>query len=963
MASLVAAWAAVLLLADISKAAPGISFPINSQVPPVARVGQPFSFVFSPSTFSSSSVINYALVNSPPWLSVDSAARRLFGTPGDADIAPGQVVGVHVSLVATDASGSATLDTTLVVSRSPGPRVNLPLERQVPKFGVFSAPSSILSAPETEFSFTLAPDTFVDPSKSPLNYYAVMADNSPLPAWISFNSGGLTFSGRTPPSESLIQPPQRFGFQVVASDVVGFAAASLQFDIVVGSDIPKGGDKVGDAPAEKHQLTAEKTKISVDATAGSAISHPGLRDTIKLDGKLATAENVIITSVANTPPWLTVDKNTWEIHGVPPESAEPTSFVVTVQEMLSNTTLDLTIQIDIQGKKSAPSNIFKGDIAPLTATSGESFSYDLGPHLTNPNDIDISLSSNPSAPWIQYDSRTAIISGSVPPDLPSSSSSFTLSISAKSKSSPSLTDTLSLKMHILPFPLPKPDLTPPSTTQPSTTPILDATPHSTDSSLASASDNYGTSQPNLMLLAILLPLFILLLSVTCLLFWYYRRRNESASRPRLTTRDISGPLPGTFVRNDSYGPPISCQDLDEAAQLSSAKRSRDNFNTTSRDAFVNEQKEYLESRNTYLSNASIPRPQATVRLLPPIERSPVDMTMMMADADDVFGTGTVPLLTPIKPLRLTRQHELRNDRSLSSISETSFYEGGANSDSNVNVTTIPLGGGGTTAGKGGLLGAAGTPFRGGTAEVHIPTFRETNGSITQTPESAYTAPRSEPVSVAGSYVELRGSQEGLRTQSRLGHYPQMQVDGGRKFAWPWLKKAVGVNMMGKAAKGVKTHARKLSVATVDTFAYRRAGEGEKEKQLEKEMSPSPPPPRLAKPVVTESSARPTTRRGPVAGQGSAWGGADAAIASSPTMGYSALPGVDISPVAMAVAGDGWRREKLRPADSLGILEMPARGDSNSNSDNNYEELVSGGPFQASKTWSSVGGMSGATRRL
>ncbi|KAK0614152.1 hypothetical protein B0T14DRAFT_392481, partial [Immersiella caudata] len=848
MASWVAAWVAVLFFADVSHAAPGLSFPINSQVPPVARIGQPFSFVFSSSTFASTSTLNYSLVDSPPWLSVDNAARRLFGTPSEADIGPGQVVGVPVRLVATDASGSTTHETTLVVSRSPGPRVNHPLERQVPKFGVFSAPSSILSAPQTQFSFSLAPDTFVDPSDSPLNYYAVMVDNTPLPTWISFTAGPLTFSGRTPPSESLIQPPQRFGFRVVASDVVGFSAAALQFDIVVGSDVPKGADPAPD----KHQLTADKTTISIGATAGTSISYTALQDAIKLDGKPATAENVMIASVGSTPPWLAVDKKAWKVSGTPPETVESSSFVVTVQEKLSNTTLDLTIRIEVKRKEAQPTTIFTGGAPSLTFTPGESLSFKLGEHLSNPSDTKLSISVDPSATWIRFDPNTGIMSGDVPEEVPDSS--FVVPIQAKSETS-GQTTSLSLTMHILSYAEsypPTPLSSTPSSSAPPLTSTVSATP-SSDSSFASATDSYNNAPPNLMLLAVLLPVSIIILSVTCLLFWCCRRRKEEyESRPRLTTRDVSGPLPGTFVRNDSYGPPLHTQDLNEAAKTKiSRSRGGDSFNLSNRETFFTEQKQYFESRNTYMSSATIPRPQATVRLLPPIEGSP-------SDADDVFGMGTVPLLTPIKPLRLTR-HELRNDRSLSSISETSFYE------NNVTVFPAASAAAGATVNEAmdGLLGpsnGAGTPFR-DTVEAHIPTFSSNpDNSITQTPESAYTAPRSSPMSAAGSYVSLHGSREGLHTQSRLGHYPQMPAGTNRKLAWPWLKKTMNI---GKAAKGVKAHARKLSVATVDTFAYKRAASTPGRGEEDREVSP-PAPPRLVRLVVgeAEASIRPVTRRGP-----------------------------------------------------------------------------------------------------
>ncbi len=116
--------AALFALAD---AAPSISFPLNAQVPPIARIAQPFSFVFSSSTFSSTSALTYSLSNPPVWLSIDSAARRLYGTPQEGDIPPGQVVGVPIDLTATDATGRTTLSATLVVSRDTSPTVEIPL--------------------------------------------------------------------------------------------------------------------------------------------------------------------------------------------------------------------------------------------------------------------------------------------------------------------------------------------------------------------------------------------------------------------------------------------------------------------------------------------------------------------------------------------------------------------------------------------------------------------------------------------------------------------------------------------------------------------------------------------------------------------------------------------------------------------------------------------------------------------
>lgn len=175
--------------AAVVQAAPTVSFPVNSQVPPVARISQPFSFIFSSSTFTSSSAstLSYSLTDPPSWLSIDSDSRTLYGTPQDGDVAAGTVVGVPIVLVATDSTGSTSQNATLVVSRDAGPTVEIPVSDQIQSLGAYSDPASILQYPENPFKIAFAQDTFTDPMSSNLNYYAITIDNSPLPAWVSFD--------------------------------------------------------------------------------------------------------------------------------------------------------------------------------------------------------------------------------------------------------------------------------------------------------------------------------------------------------------------------------------------------------------------------------------------------------------------------------------------------------------------------------------------------------------------------------------------------------------------------------------------------------------------------------------------------------------------------------------------------------------------------------------------------------
>lgn len=412
MVSLVVVWAAALLLLPaLSSSSPVISFPINSQVPPVARLGEPFSFVFSPSTFPSGSPITYSLSNPPTWLSIDSDARRLFGTPGQGDIVPGVVSGVPLNLVATDDSGSTTLTATLVVSASPGPKVEIPLQNQHPNFGTFSSPSAILSAPGKSFSFKLNENTFSKPPGAVISYYATMADNTPLPAWVSFDSPSLSFTGQTPSAKSLVQPPQHFSFRAIATDVVGFAGAAINLVIVVGS----------------HQLAADRTTVVLNATRGALLSYTGLRDTVKVDGKPAVPGSVEIAATPDIPSWFSVDKHTWRLSGVPPDAAKSANFTITLHDTFSNN-LNLTVLIDVTNDGS---DLFTIRSPKLTVTPGEPFSFDLRPYLPSPQDTELSLETDSSYPWVRFDPGSITLSGDAPDTL--RGSTVDVKIIAKSK--------------------------------------------------------------------------------------------------------------------------------------------------------------------------------------------------------------------------------------------------------------------------------------------------------------------------------------------------------------------------------------------------------------------------------------------------------------------------------------------------------------------------------------------------
>lgn len=403
MASLFAVLFTLRLL-QTAWAEPAPSYPFNAQLPPVARIDRLFSYSFSPNTFTSSSNITYSLGHHPNWLSIEKGSRRLYGTPKDEDIPAGDVIGQQFDLIATDGIGSTSMNATLVISRNSPPSIKIPVSQQMDSLGSFSAPSSLLSYPSTEFRYTFDQSTFG--AGHNFSYYASTNDSTPLPAWITFDQQKLTFSGRTPAFESLVQPPQKFDFSLIASDVVGFSEAVLSFAIVVGS----------------HKLTTNHPVIRLNATRGSKISFDGLANGIQLDNTAVKSSSLDL-STENMPSWLSFDPTTLLLQGTPTSNDESASFKIIIHDSFADV-LNIHVQADV-GTGLFQSNL-KRDIE---IQPGDEFSLDLSSYLRDPKDIDLKVDLDPEPGWLHVDGLK--ISGNAPK---TAKGKFKISIKATSKS-------------------------------------------------------------------------------------------------------------------------------------------------------------------------------------------------------------------------------------------------------------------------------------------------------------------------------------------------------------------------------------------------------------------------------------------------------------------------------------------------------------------------------------------------
>ncbi|KAL9131775.1 MAG: hypothetical protein Q9217_000380 [Psora testacea] len=368
-------------------AAPSINLPINAQVPPVARVNQPFKFIFSESTFTSpTGNINYALSKSPAWLALEGSSRTLSGLPNTEDA--GSVI---VYLLASDDAGAVIMPVTLVVSVDRGPGLGLPLEEQLPGYGAFSAPNNILLSPSEPLALSFSPSTFTN-TNSDTVYYALCANNTPLPSWIHFESTKLAFSGMSPQ----VNPPgdisQSFSIKLAASNVVGFSDATVEFQIVV----------------ESHLLAFSNNFQVIRFTPGSPVNISMLQSNLLLDGQQANRSAITQVSAAN-PSWLALDSHALVLAGLPPENATDQNFTVTVTDAYGDSASIVAI---LQKSDSSPTALLN-PIGAANATIGSDFVYQLK-NIVNAPGAQVTIDLGTASAWLKYDRDALVIKGHLP---------------------------------------------------------------------------------------------------------------------------------------------------------------------------------------------------------------------------------------------------------------------------------------------------------------------------------------------------------------------------------------------------------------------------------------------------------------------------------------------------------------------------------------------------------------------
>lgn len=395
------------LLTDSSSAQVSVAFPLNSQFPPVAVVDKEFIFTFSPDTFSTPIPgLKYDLKKAPSWLRLNGDTRTLSGVPLTADIGKVQI-GLQASAESVTTIAAATL---LVLEENTLSGNYEALTSQLTAAGSFSPPSTLLLHPSNSFKINLASALFHGVDKN-TNYYVLSAGNTPLPAWVSYDSDTLLFSGTTPTLLTPQASPETYYFVIIASNAAGFSQASLSFEISVTN----------------HILAFKQPLQVISLLANTAVRVPSLLNHLYRDNSLISREAVNSIST-NQPEWLILNKSDLSFSGLSPSYINDTFFPVDVVDDQDNLASAVVWLLTLDQSVGYEVETYLGSV---TCERGEEFRYDLPSFEAWQFGYNYTADLGNATSWLSFDSSSMVLNGVVPFEAPLTHFNVSLSLLAK----------------------------------------------------------------------------------------------------------------------------------------------------------------------------------------------------------------------------------------------------------------------------------------------------------------------------------------------------------------------------------------------------------------------------------------------------------------------------------------------------------------------------------------------------
>ncbi|GAA6033345.1 hypothetical protein JCM8097_006703 [Rhodosporidiobolus ruineniae] len=424
----------LLLLAALVGAAPtapNLVYPLQAQLPPVARLNQAFTWSLLPGTFnaSSDSIVTLSTRSLPSWCTFDATTDTFSGLPGSSDLGSTPVtVTANTTGVATGASDSFTL---LVVdpNSEPQPYVRLSIENQLASAaavsggGTLTPDGALKVPPQWSFSFGFQQYTFQTALRQKIFYAAIEDGTTSLPSWIEFDNSTVTFDGLAPSVDG------EYKINVYGSERYGYGDVVQTLRIVVAQhSFELLG--VAAAEAEKNGSTVLRP---VQVTPGGAVNYSIPLDDFRIDNSSISVANLTsvtadFSALSNLSSALQLNFPALTLIGEIPFDFEPSTYPLPLTFVDQyNSTVHTNLSIVVE-----PS-LFDTSLFPQTVNVqlGKPFQQALSPFFASTTPSRKRAASTPDATfaatitpaeaeqWISFDPSALSLSGTAPSTVPS----------------------------------------------------------------------------------------------------------------------------------------------------------------------------------------------------------------------------------------------------------------------------------------------------------------------------------------------------------------------------------------------------------------------------------------------------------------------------------------------------------------------------------------------------------------
>ncbi|KAL2710070.1 Protein AXL2 [Kluyveromyces marxianus] len=411
------------LLCAVAYASVYEAYPVNKQIPPIARVDEDFQFKISNDTFKSTSdgsvQVSYNAYEMPNWLSFDSGSLTFSGKPSLDFLEGEETKYFNVVLEGTDSSDSSSSNTTcqLVATKRSGISVasDFNLLNLLKNYGFTNGKDALKLSPRDIFNVTFERSYFEGlDNDTVLTYYGRSTQyNAPLPNWVFFDVNNLKFSGTAPVVNSQIAPEMDYSFSLIATDIDGFAAASIDFQIVVGA----------------HRLTTSiENTLVINITDSGSFSYPIPLDYIYLDDTVISKSDLGNIELVNAPESIKISDN-YTLTGKLPSDNETSSFQLSIYDKYEDVVyLNFLVELT--------QNLFAiASFPSVNVTRGEYFDYSLLPsQFTSFSETKVSASFNSENNWLHFQPSNLTFYGEVPNDFDSLSVEIVAAVGSKKES-------------------------------------------------------------------------------------------------------------------------------------------------------------------------------------------------------------------------------------------------------------------------------------------------------------------------------------------------------------------------------------------------------------------------------------------------------------------------------------------------------------------------------------------------